>query len=143
MKRIVEDENRFLADGKLSYREGNQLISDLDAVDTKIKTLQTEYDRYRAMRRGGHRHHNNDAGRIDTQQSVLRQRINAGIKAGLLTRVEADRLYRDEQRIADLEVQLRSSGGRLGYQEQRQLLRELDDLSRKITKELNDHQVQF
>lgn len=142
---IAAKETTFTADGRLSYREANELLADLDALDAKVKAHIATYDRNRRDwgrnrdRGRGRGHYRN----YNATQSALRQRIDFGLKSGKLTRIEADRLIRDEQRIADLEAQLRFSGGRLSYSEERRLLNELDNLSRSITKELNDHQVQY
>ncbi|MBY0546654.1 MAG: hypothetical protein K2W95_05150 [Candidatus Obscuribacterales bacterium] len=143
LNQIAAKETTFTADGRLSYRETNELLADLDTLDGKVKAHIANYDRNRRdwgrnrnRGRGNHRNYN-------STQSVLRQRIDFGLRSGRLTRVEANRLIRDEQRIADLEAQMRLSGGRLSYSEQRRLLTELDNLSRNITRELNDHQVQY
>lgn len=144
LEHILDDEEHFTEDGRLSYREANQLIADLDALDAEVKALQVAYDRNRRARYGQRGQRNrNVASNLNLQQSVLRQRIQAGLRSGQLTKIEADRLFRSEDRIAELEAQMRESGGRLGYNEQRRLLAELDDLSHHITSELNDHHVQF
>lgn len=143
LNQIAAKETTFTADGRLSYREANELLADLDALDGKVKAHIATYDRNRRDwgRNRGRGHNRNRS--YNSTQSALRQRIDFGLRTGKLTRVEADRLIRDEQRIADLEAQMRLSGGRLSYSEQRRLLTELDNLSRNITKELNDHQVQY
>lgn len=145
LRRIQDNEQRYTSDGRLSFREANELIADLDALDTKVKAAQATRDRYSRHGGGryGGRYGDSGQGSINAQQSVLRQRIDAGVKSGQLTRSESSRLYREEQRISDLEAQMRSSGNRLSFDEQRRLLGELNELSRNITKELNDHQVQF
>ncbi len=151
LQSISNNEQQYTTDGRLSFREANDLISQLDAVDTKIKAFQSNYDRNRRGSYGRDRDHHRDGDRhgygnqqsdqIDANQSMLMQRIRAAMQSGQLTKNESDRLLRDEQRIADLEAQMRAGGGRLGYQEQKQLLGELEQLSRKVSKELNDHQV--
>lgn len=139
LNQIAAKETSFTADGRLSYRETNELLSDLDVIDNKLKAHIANYDRYRRDRGRGNRGRRN----INSTQSALRQRIEFGLRSGKLTRTEADLLIRDEQRIAELEAQLRLSGSRLSYREQRRLLTELDNLSHHVTEELNDHQVQF
>lgn len=148
LNRIASDETRFLANGFLSYRESRALIDDLNALDARVNTSLTASRGYRGRHRGWDRHHRGWDNRygtnvsVDSRQSLLRQRIDRGVSSGRLTRREADRLYADEQRIVDLEAQLRASGNRLTFSENRRLLTQLDDFSRKINQELNDKQVQ-
>lgn len=143
LNRIANNESRFLSNGFLSYRESQELVRDLDSLQARVNTSLTASAGYRGRHRGWD---NNNRRRynasVDTRQSLLRQRIARGVTAGKLTQREADRLYRDEQRIADLEAQLRVSGNRLSYSENRRLLSELDDFSRRVNRELNDRQVQ-
>lgn len=139
LNRIAQQENQFTAGGRLSYRESQTLITDLDALTTRLTTLTSRPRSARWDRSGRHR---NVSTRIDQHQSLLRQRINAGISSGRLTRTEANRLLNEESRIAALEERLRSTNNRLSFDEQRRLFTELDQLSTKINKELFDRQVQ-
>ena len=137
LNRIAQNESQFTNRGRLSYSESQQLITELDALSTKLTTMMNR-PRNGRWDRGGRQH----GGNINVHQSLLRQRINAGISSGRLTRAEASRLLNEETRIAQLEDRLRASGNRLSFDEQRRLYSELDQLSAKINKELNDRQVQ-
>lgn len=139
LNRIAQNESQFTTRGRLSYRESQQLITDLDALNTRLTTL-TSRPRNNRWDRGGR--HSRSGGRINEQQSLLRQRIQAGINSGKLTRVESTRLLNEEAKISAMEERLRSSGNRLTFDEQRRLFTELDVLSTKINKELFDKQVQ-
>lgn len=140
LNRIAQNESQFTSHGRLSYRESQQLIQDLDALTVRLTTL-TSRPRSHRWDRGG-RHHRGGSTFIDQNQSLLRQRIQAGINSGRLTRSEATRLLNDESRIATLEERLRTSGRGLSFDEQRRLFSELDALSTKLNKELFDKQVQ-
>lgn len=145
LDKIANDEARFLSDGKLSYREVQELIQPLESLEAKVNQELADGQRRAPQRkawgRGGHGHR--AGGRfIDYHQSLLRQRIQNGLSTGKLTHSEANRLFQEEQRLNSLEAQMRYSGRRLSYSEERRLIAELDQLSRKINKELNDKQVQ-
>jgi hypothetical protein len=132
LNRIASLETQFLADGKITYGEEQQLVRDLNSLSNKVAQKTSGYGHRGGSRRGG----------VNYQQSLLRQRINQGLSSGRITRSEANKLFRDEARITQIENDLRASGGRLNYAEQRRLLNELDKLSRQVNKELWDRQVQ-
>lgn len=131
LNRIANDELEALADGRLSYDEQQRLLASLDALDTRITAQLSDANWNRRNRGGG----------INRQQSLLRQRINSGIRSGRLSRSEGDRLLAKEQRIRDLEARLRASGCGLSFNESRRLNVELADLSREIGEELSDRNV--
>jgi hypothetical protein len=134
LTRIANDETRYLADGRLSYTEAQQLISGLETLEQQLNRSLASSNQYL-----GNRHNGRSSRRV---HSLIEQRIDAGISSGKLTRREADGLLRDQQRLIDLEAQLRVSGNRLTFTEQRRLIAERDQISRKLDKELNDRQVQ-
>ncbi|MCW5822100.1 MAG: hypothetical protein KIT34_04815 [Cyanobacteria bacterium TGS_CYA1] len=138
---ISTQESTALRDNRLSSDETDQLANRLVSLKTAVTdaTNRPSWGGGWNGRRG--RGRGNAHAQINTQQTLLAQRINAGISSGQLTRSEADRLLADEAKINSLNAQLSASGGRLSWDEQRRILNELDQLSRKINKELYDRQV--
>ncbi len=139
---INAQETSALNDNRLSSEETENLANRL----LSLKTAVTEANNRPSWGWGGGRGgrwkgRGNAHAQISSQQTLLAQRINAGITSGRLTRAEADRLLADEAKINSLNAQLTASGGRLTWEEQRRILGELDQLSRKINKELYDRQV--
>lgn len=136
---INTQETTALRDNRLSSDETDSLADRL--ID--LKTAVTDATNRPSWGRGwgGRKGRYNPHAQINTQQTLLAQRINQGIASGQLTRSEADRLLADEAKINSLNAQLSTSGGRLSWDEQRRILNELDQLSRKINKELYDRQV--
>lgn len=135
---INTQETTALRDNRLSSDETDLLADRL----TSLKTAVTDASNRPSWGGGwGRKNRRNPHAQINTQQTLLAQRINAGIASGQLTRAEADRLLADEAKINSLNSQLSASGGRLSWDEQRRILNELDQLSRKINKELYDRQV--
>lgn len=133
-------QTNFLADAKLTYTEEKQLVDHLNSIDSLLKAKVAEGDRWMASNRG----RGNSWGRTRrtvTYRSALRARIDQGVTSGKLTPQEAGKLIQMEDQIRELERQLRISGGRLTYSEERQLNARRDRLSARITKELNDKQV--
>ncbi|MBY0357878.1 MAG: hypothetical protein K2W82_07740 [Candidatus Obscuribacterales bacterium] len=134
--RIANNEYTSLADGRLSYSESRRLMDDLEALNTKVTShLHGQWGG--GGRRGPGRHHTN----INTQQTLLRQRIERGRISGRISAREYDQLIRDDQKIESLESQLRNSGRRLTFEEQRRLHSELDQLSRRISQALDSRQA--
>lgn len=138
LNQIAADEQAALADGRLSYDEQQRLLASLNTLDTRVTTELRDAERRGRNRgpRGGRA-----GGGINAQQSLLRQRIQGGIRSGKLTRSEADQLMAKERRIADLEVRLRTTGGGLSFEESRRLNMELSQLSRDVSKQLADRDV--
>jgi len=139
---INTQETTALRDNRLSSDETDALSNRLVALKTAV-TDATNRPTWGGGFGGGRRGRgrNYAHAQISTQQTLLAQRINAGIASGQLTRSEADRLLADEAKINSLNLQLSSSGGRLSWEEQKRILNELDQLSRKLNKELYDRQV--
>lgn len=79
-------------------------------------------------------------GNINVNQAVLQQRINAGARAGWLTRSEAQSLRTRLARINVLEARLRASGRGLSFAERNRLNAELSRLSAQINAQLTDSQ---
>ncbi len=78
---------------------------------------------------------------IDSRQSSIDAQIQRGIASGRLTQIEASKLIRAQQRIVQLEANLRLSGNRLTVVERQRLNIELGKLALKTRQELLDRQV--
>lgn len=145
-------QSQMTADGRLSYDEQNEILNQLNLLETQISTAISSGEqraRASASNWGGHgRGKRRDwekwrqGNGVNEQQSLLKQRIYSGIKSGKLTPSEANMLLSKEQQIANLEARLRSnSSGMLTYDQSRVLHQQLSDLSRDINKQLRDKQV--
>ncbi len=139
---VNAQETTALRDNRLNSEETDQLANRLVSLKTAVTDASNRpsWGGNWGGRRGRGGRGNTHA-QINTQQTLLAQRINAGISSGQLTRAEADRLLADEAKINSLNAQMTSSGGRLTWEEQKRILNELDQLSRRINKELYDRQV--
>ncbi|MBX9772154.1 MAG: hypothetical protein K2X29_12330, partial [Candidatus Obscuribacterales bacterium] len=65
-----------------------------------------------------------------------------GIATGRLTQREANTLIRDAQQLDTLEARLKTSRGGMSFAEQQMLNAQIDQLNRKVNRELTDRQVQ-
>lgn len=137
LNRIAHSEYLALADGKLDYSESRQLMTDLDTLDTNIKAKLNAGNGWDNRRQHGRRGGNS----VNFRQSTLSQRIERGRATGRLTPGEFSQLSRDNQRVKDLEAQMRVSGGRISFDEQRNLINQINQLSRRITTMLDNKQV--
>ena len=63
---------------------------------------------------------------VNGREARQRERIEAGVEDGSLTRGEARRLVREQQRIERRERRFRENDGKLGPRERRRLDRDLD-----------------
>lgn len=136
LNRIANSENLALADGRLDYSESRQILTDLDNLNTNMTNrinAGNSRNQYRHGRRGGNS--------VNFNQSMLSQRIQRGRSDGRLTPREYDQLMRDDQRIKDIEAQMRASGGRITFDEQRNLINQINQLNRKVTSMLDNKQV--
>lgn len=137
---IENDETRLLADGRLSYRDSRTLISSLNNLETQVNSAVAIGQR-NGRNVGWRRQHGGNVG-INARQSFIMQRIQRGIASGRLTQREANQLMRDAESINNLEARLRASGGGMSVAEQRTLMAQIDQLNRRVSKELADRQVQ-
>jgi hypothetical protein len=80
---------------------------------------------------------------INVNQAALQQRINAGVRTGLLTRNEAQNLRTKMARLNYLEARLRNSGRGLSFSERARLNRELSQLNVQINRQLADSQTRY
>jgi hypothetical protein len=81
--------------------------------------------------------HGNKAMMIDSYQRQAKMRINDGIRRGLITRSEADRLMRYYHSIERKENRFMRNG-RISRSEARELSNDLDNLNRMISREKRD-----
>lgn len=133
---ITNTENSMLADGTLSYRDVRSLINSLNSLENRVNIAIQNGQRYgrNTARRGG--------GSIDQRQSFIMQRIQRGIASGRLTQREANNLIRQAQELESLEARLKQSNRGMSYSEQHLLVAQIDQLNQRVSKELNDKQVQ-
>ncbi len=82
-------------------------------------------------------------GGVNGTEARLQARINAGVRAGALTRGEASRLQNKLQQINQLEMRLRMSGNGLSWRERAKLQDRLNNLSNDITRQMNDFERNF
>lgn len=102
---------------------------------------QPGYDRHDDHGRYEQRHDNrwdNDRGgyNINARQAQLQQRIEWGVRRGMLDRREATRLRDESRDIARLEARYRIGG--LSWNERADLDRRLDRLDTRIARETHD-----
>lgn len=123
---IALEESRAQADGKLTYKERDQLMDKLNGVDTSLKTsmrpISTRWTPY---------------GNNPTQaRSYIEQRIQAGVASGKLSRRQADEFANQVRQIKALESKLRQNGMTYTNSEQRTILAKLDDLADRLNRAL-------
>lgn len=123
---IALEESRAQADGKLTYKERDQLMDKLNGVDTSLRTsmrpIATRWTPY---------------GNNPTQaRSYIEQRIQAGIASGRLSRRQADEFTKQVRQINSMEAQMRNDGMVYTPTEQRTILAKLDELSDRLNRAL-------
>ncbi len=138
---ITNTENSMLADGMLSYRDVRSLINSLNTLENQVN-IAIQNGQRNGRNNTAHRHHYNGGGSIDQRQSFIMQRIQRGIASGRLTQREANNLIREAQQLESLEARLKQSNNGMSYAEQHLLVAQIDQLNQKVSKELNDRQVQ-
>ncbi len=77
---------------------------------------------------------------VNRRQDNQQQRIDRGVRTGQITGREADRLQRNQNKIARAEDRMRSSGGRLTNRERARLDNRQDRAGSKIRRQRNDRQ---
>lgn len=138
LTRIQTNESSMLADGRLTISEEQQLVAQLNSLDSLLKARVTTQVSVNSPRGNAYGRRGRSVNRM---QSALRRRIDRGVSTGKLTRQEADRLLAQEAQVRQLELQLRTSGRRLTYSEENRLLARLDRLSENLNKQLTDRQI--
>jgi len=97
---------------------------------------KAHYDRYRT----GPQHYDGwGDGRINAMQWQQQEAIKNGLRSGDLTRREADKLWREQERIAALESRYKADG-HLSASERRNLERGLNSAGHHIYNERRDAQ---
>lgn len=131
---IAATESKLLADGSMSYSDAHTLISSLTELEIQVN----------AGIKAGQPHTEKNGGKHDADagQSFLVHRIYRGIASNRLTEQEASTLMRDAHKIEDLEVKLHQSKGSMTLAQQRVMIGQINQLSNKITKQLDDKQAQ-
>lgn len=85
--------------------------------------------------------HGSNGQGINAKQESQQERIQQGLQSGQLTKHEYIRLEEKQARFAQLEAQLRASGGRLSSSERSRLEYEQRELSQEIERQKHDSQV--
>ncbi|MBY0550267.1 MAG: hypothetical protein K2W95_23520 [Candidatus Obscuribacterales bacterium] len=132
-------------DGTLAPAEEQMLTAMLNNFDTQLaastgsrSTHWSAFDPHDSTRNSWNERNKNKY--IDVRQQNLKERIWTGLQSRKLSQKEADRLLQAFNRIEALEIQLKSDG-RMTGNERKMLNSELDSLSVKLNRELNDHNV--
>lgn len=84
---------------------------------------------------------NNNNFNVNSRQSSINAQIQRGIASGRLTPSEANKLMRAQQKIDQLEANLRLSGNGLNVAERQRLNIELNKLTIRTQQDLFDRQV--
>lgn len=134
---ITNTENSMLADGTLSYRDVRSLINSLNSLENRVNIAVQN-----GQRNGRNIARNHRGGSINQRQSFIMQRIQRGIASGRLTQREANNLIRQAQELESLEARLKQTNHGMSYSEQHLLVAQIDQLNQRVSKELNDKQVQ-
>ena len=124
-------ENQYKANGSATHQERQQLRAELNALNADVERMMVNRDVLRPPGNAG-----NTPG-IDNREYQISQRIDEGVRLGLITQREARRLQSREREIARHEVFFKSDGV-VTRQERRQLRDELDDLRNEVERWLND-----
>lgn len=132
-------------DGTLAPAEEQMLTAMLNNFDAQLasttgsrSTHWSAFDPAYCARSGWNGHNKNKS--IDLRQQNLKERIWTGLQSRKLSQKEADRLLQSFNRIEALELQLKSDGRLTGI-ERKKLNSELDSLTVKLNRELNDRNV--
>jgi multidrug resistance efflux pump len=112
-REIAARENRFKADGHVSYQERQQLHADLDGLNAEVDRMLSNRDR---MRRA------DSTPGIDRRELRISQRIDEGVRSGRITEHEAEKLHRREREIERREAYFKSDG--VATQREREQLRD-------------------
>jgi len=127
LNRIKEKIARYRADGFMTGSERTQLNEMLTTMEERIREERSDDEAARK-----------DA--LEKRVAELQKRIDAGVKAGQLTRDEASRLQTALNRIKEKDVQYRSDGY-LANEERISLNQMLNMMEERIRYERNDSDV--
>ncbi|HEY9785608.1 MAG TPA: hypothetical protein V6D17_09425 [Candidatus Obscuribacterales bacterium] len=129
-------QEKFLADGLLSFAEANRLVMALGNIDARVDTAIASMPVSRSYASTFRRFAD-----IDNLQARIAQRLENGRLDGRLTPFEYQSLRFELNRINNLEAQLRMSGGLLSWGERQRLLNRLAHLDARVTMEMRDSQI--
>ncbi|HEY9871674.1 MAG TPA: hypothetical protein V6D08_21130, partial [Candidatus Obscuribacterales bacterium] len=125
--RIAAREEEFKASAGLTADESLTLALDLDRLSSRLqKMLHDPTHTWPG---------------VDARQAELAGRLVEGVLSGRLTVGEARQLRGELERFADMETRFTGSDGSLNYQEALMLALELERLSTKVERQLNDRQI--
>lgn len=134
LNKIRTNEIESLRDGKIDWDEEQKLLTDLRNLRRKVNYAGG----YRWGRnRGKYRH--GRYGKIyrrNRHQPLLHQRIADKVREGKLSRSAAYDLYKKESKIHTLEQKLRT-GSNLTFDQERNMYKELEQLTQNIEQKLN------
>lgn len=140
-------QNSYLADGSLSFAEAQSLLNVLSDIDTSVQASISAYPGYSVStttyytdRSPGYRNWNRNSStssNIDSLQGEILNRMQLGQADGRLSRSEYFQLKREFDRIASIEIQLRSQGGFSLY-EMNSVQARLDNLNASVTRQMED-----
>ena len=128
---ILLRENQYKANGSATQHERQQLRAELNALNADVERMMTNRE---VMRPPGNAV--NTPG-IDNREYQISQRIDEGVRLGLITQREARRLQSREREIARHEAFFKSDGV-VTRQERRQLHDELDELRDQVERRINN-----
>jgi len=128
--------NQFKANGNATFQERQQLRAELNTLSADIERLIANST---AARLPGNAGNAVNTPGTDIRDYVISQRIDEGLRLGLISQREARRLQSREREIARHEAFFKSDGV-VTRQERRQLLDELDGLRNEVERRINDDQ---
>ncbi len=136
----LRSEFQGIARLEAQYRSSGRGLTAAERADLDNRfDLLSRRIRYDRNDRDGRSPQQNDGQNINQRQRTLDDRIDAGIRDGSLTRIEAAQLRRDFDVIARQEAQYRSSGRGLTQAERSDLDRRFDALSSRIRSDRHDN----
>ena len=124
-------ENQYKANGSATHQERQQLRAELNALNADVERMMVNRDVLRPPGNAG-----NTPG-IDNREYQISQRIDEGVRLGLITQREARRLQSREREISRHEAFFKSDGV-VTRQERRQLHDELDELRDQVERRINN-----
>lgn len=134
---IIARENRFKADGHVSYQERQKLRADLEDLSVEVDRMLSNRD---TMRRA------DSTPGIDRRQLEMSQRIDEGVRSGRISEHEAHQLRRRQREIERREAYFKSDG--VATPQERQRLRDelaafSDEVDRMMYSRRHEHRDDY
>ncbi len=129
LQKVKEDLFRAERNGRIALRDKDRLSADLDRLERNIYREARDDDRQRPRQV--------DIRDIEQRIVVLDQRIDLGLRNGVLTRDEGRRLRLELQKVKEETLRLRREG-RMTLREKDRLNTDLDRLEKRIVHEARD-----